>query len=237
MGFEKMKPYTGEATQWKDWRFKMTTGLAQTNPAFESLLVKLDRSETEPKEPAEGEPMKAGPQELTQEEEWCSEQLYQLLVQKCKGGALAIVRNLNTRGRARGLIAWYRTLREAEGQVDTKKVEIIEKVFYSGRSAVAAKDVVATIESWEADLREYMTLTGLIVENTILVVNLKRLLPEAIRRMLQTVGYTDYIQAKEYAIRQARVLQKEKSPKDLPHRPQHKHRGRHRGVQKEKGPD
>ena len=30
------------------------------------------------------------------------------------------------------------------------------------------------------------------------------------------MGYTDYTQAKEYAIRQARVLQKEKSPKDLP---------------------
>ena len=211
-----MKPYTGEATQWKDWRFKMTTWLAQTNPAFESLLVKLDRSETEPKEPDEGQPMQAGSQELTQEEEWCSEQLYQLLVKKREGGALAIVRNLNTRGRARGLIAWYRTLREAEGQVDTKKVEITEKVFYSGRSAVAAKDVVATIESWEADLREYTSLTGLIVENTILVVNLKRLLPEAIRKMLQTVGYTDYTQAKGYAIRQARVLQKEKSPEDLP---------------------
>ena len=41
-GFEKMKHYTGEATQWKDWRFKMTTWLAQCNPSFESLLSKLD---------------------------------------------------------------------------------------------------------------------------------------------------------------------------------------------------
>ena len=184
-----MKPYTGEATQWKDWRFKMTIWLAQTNQSFESLLAKLDRSEIEPKEPDEGQPLMAGPRELTTEEEWCSEQLYQLLVQKCEGGALAIVRNLNTHGRARGLIAWYRTLWETEGQVDTKRTEITEKVFYSGRSAVAAKDVVATIESWKADLREYTTLTGLTVDNTILVVNLKRLLPEAIKNMLQTGAY------------------------------------------------
>ena len=150
------------------------------------------------------------------EEEWCSEQLYQLLVQKCEGGALAIVRNLNTHGKARGLVSWYRTLREAEGQVDTKRTEITERVFYSGRSAVAAKDVVATIESWEADLREYTTLTDLTVDNTIKVVNLKRLLPDAIRKMLQTVGHVDYTEAKEYAIKQARVLLKEKSQKDLP---------------------
>ena len=43
----------------------------------------------------------------------------------------------------------YRTLRDAEGQVETTRSEIIEKVFYSGRKAVAAKDVVATIEMWE----------------------------------------------------------------------------------------
>ena len=92
--------------------------------------------------------MMAGSTELTTDE-WCNEQLYQLLVQKCEGPALAIVRNQNTQGKARGLIAWYRTLRDAEGQVETKRSEIIEKVFNSGRKAVAAKNVVATIETWE----------------------------------------------------------------------------------------
>ena len=126
-GFEKMKTFTGDASQWKDWRFKMTTWLAQTNPSFETLLGKLDQSELEPQEPEEGQKMKAGLKELTTEEEWCSEQLYQLLVQKCEGPALEIVRNQNTRGKARGLVAWYRTLRNAEGQVETKRSEITER--------------------------------------------------------------------------------------------------------------
>ena len=73
-----------------------------------------DKSETELEEPEEGNKMKVGPEEITTEEEWCSEQLYQLLVQKTEGPALAIVRNLNTHGKARGLSAWYRTMREAE---------------------------------------------------------------------------------------------------------------------------
>ena len=115
-------------------------------------MNKLDKNELELQEPEEGWKMKAGPEELTTEEDWCSEQLYQLLVQKCEGPALAIVRNQNTHGKARGLVAWYRTARDAEGQVETKRSEITEKVYYSGRKAVAAKDVVATIETWEGEL-------------------------------------------------------------------------------------
>ena len=82
-------------------------------------MIKLGKSEMDLKEPEEGHTMMAGSSELTIEEEWCSEQLYQLLVQKCEGKAFAIVRNQNTLGKARSLVAWYRTLREAEGQVKT----------------------------------------------------------------------------------------------------------------------
>ena len=119
-GFDKLKMYKGAAVEWKEWRFKLITWLSQSTPSYETLLVKLDYCESEPIEPADGVTMKAGTSELTTEEEWCSEQLYQLLVQKCEGPALDIIRYQNTKGKARGLIAWYRTLREAEGQVPTK---------------------------------------------------------------------------------------------------------------------
>ena len=150
--------------------------------------------------------MKVGATELTTEEEWCGEELYHMLVQKCEGPALDIVRNQNTQGKARGLIAWYRTLRDAEGQVETKRSEITEKVFYSGRKAVAPKDVVSTIETWEEELREYKMLTGLDVDNTLKLLNLKRTLPEEVEDMLRTVEITDYALAKVYAIKQARAV-------------------------------
>ena len=31
-GPEKLRTYTGDATQWPDWRFNITTWLVQTNP-------------------------------------------------------------------------------------------------------------------------------------------------------------------------------------------------------------
>ena len=39
-------------------------------------------------------------------------------------------------------------------------------MFYSGRKAVAPKEVLATIETWEQEVREYKLLTGLDVDNT-----------------------------------------------------------------------
>ena len=89
-------------------------------------------------------------------------------------------------------------------------------MFYSGRKAVAAKDVVATIATWVEELREYTMLTGLEVDKTLKLLNLKRILPEEIEEMLQTVEITEYPLAKEYAIKQARALQKKKGGKALP---------------------
>ena len=169
-------------------------------------MVKLDYSETEPVEPTDGGNLRAGTAELTAEEDWCGEQLYQLLVQKCEGPALDIIRNQNAKGKSRGIIAWYRTLREAEGQVSQKRSEISEKVFSPDRKAVAAKDVVATLEAYENDIREYKLLTGNQVDNDMMVVNLKRMMPEAIRERLETLDFQTYSEAKEYAIKQSRYL-------------------------------
>jgi hypothetical protein len=171
-------------------------------------MTKLDASEVEPTEPEVGRNMVVGPAEIFIEEEWCSEQLYQLMVQKCEGPAMDIIRNQNTKGKARGLIAWHRTLREAEGQVPTKRSEITETVFHPDRKAVAAKDVVSTIEAYEADVREYQNLTGSTMDNTIKELSLKKMLPEVIRERLDTLDVQDYPAAKEYAIKQARLLKK-----------------------------
>ena len=106
---------------------------------------------------------------------------------------LAIVRILNTHGKARGLSAWYRTMREAEGQVEAMKHEVTENVLYSGRKAVAAKDVVITIEKWEGEHREYTSLTGFVVDDTLKVLSLKRMVPETIKHTYTPRAYFQYL--------------------------------------------
>ena len=126
-GVDKIKPYTGDVSMWKECGFKMETWLGSINPSFQTLVKKLDKSEKEPEEPEEGTMMNIGPEEITTDEEWRSEQLYLMLVQKTEVPALAIIRNLNTHGEARGLSAWYRTMRDAEGQVEVKKDESMRR--------------------------------------------------------------------------------------------------------------
>ena len=77
-GFDKLKPYKGASHEWKEWRIKLENWLDQYSPSYETLIVKLDYSEVEPTESADGLTIKAGESVITPEEEWCSDQLYHL---------------------------------------------------------------------------------------------------------------------------------------------------------------
>ena len=81
-------------------------------------------------------------------------------------------------------------------------------MFSPDRQAVPAKDEVSTLEVYESDIREYQTLTGNTTDNDMMVVNLKRMMPEAIRERLETLDLDSYQEAKEYAIKQSRNLKK-----------------------------
>ena len=81
-------------------------------------------------------------------------------------------------------------------------------MFQPDRKAVAAKDVVSTLEAYEGDIREYQIVTGNRMDNTMMVVNLKKMMPEVIRERLETLDLETYAEAKEYAIKQARNLKK-----------------------------
>ena len=42
MACDRLKSYQGDAAQWKDWRFNISTWLAQVKTSFETLTTKLD---------------------------------------------------------------------------------------------------------------------------------------------------------------------------------------------------
>ena len=66
--FKHLKPYNGDAAQWKDWRYKAMNWLAKVNPAFETLTTKLDAVREKPEPPQVDEQMKIGHEEATEEE-------------------------------------------------------------------------------------------------------------------------------------------------------------------------
>ena len=114
------------------------------------------------------------------------------------------VRNLESLTKSRGARAWYRIVREAEGQIETRKTELTEKLHDPRRKPVEAKDLVQALEKLEAERREYEEITGEPPNEPALLLALKRTLPQVIRERLQTVDVSGYRASKEYALKQAR---------------------------------
>ena len=94
-GFDGLAAYGGGAT-WKGWRFSTVRWLQQECKLFEALLQKIERLKKEPEEPEKGCPMVIGDDPLSEEQQWCCEELYALLAQKTKDGPKTIVQNVET---------------------------------------------------------------------------------------------------------------------------------------------
>ena len=56
--------------------------------------------------------------------------------------------------------AWFRIMRDAEGQVGTKKLELTTKLYDANIKASTAKELPAAISQWEGDIREFEGLSG-----------------------------------------------------------------------------
>ena len=143
-------------------------------------------------------------------QQWCCEELYQLISLKTKEGPNMIVRNLEMLSVSRGARAWYRIVREADGQIEARATELTEKLHDPNRKAVEAKDLAQAVEKLEAELREIEAITGKAPEEHSKLLALERMMPKGIRSMLQTVEIEGYKASKEYALKQARAIRNER---------------------------
>ena len=142
----------------------------------------------EPEEPTAGETlMKLEGEQLTEDQKGCLSELYHLLSRKTKDGPKIFVRNLETLTTSRGARAWYRIVREAEGQIEARATELTERLHDPSRKPVAAKDLVLEIEKLESELREFEAVTGHPPDEHSKLLALKRMLPLTILSRLQTV--------------------------------------------------
>ena len=97
------------------------------------------------------------------------------------------VRNLESLIISRGARAWYRIVRESEGQIEARATELTEKLHNPHRKMVDAKDLVHGCEKLEAERREFEAITGKPPDEHSMLLALKRMLPKVIRSMVQTI--------------------------------------------------
>ena len=175
--------------------------LRQENPEYEAILKRIERMKEEPVEPEDGVDMTLAGEALTTNQKWCCDELYHLLSRKTKDGPNMIVRNLESLTASRGARAWFRIVREAEGQVGARATELTEKLHDPSRKPVDAKDLAQAVEKLESELREFEAITGKTPDEHAVTLALKRMLPKNIRSMLQTVDVQGYRPSKEYVLK------------------------------------
>ena len=64
-----------------------------------------------------------------------------------------IVRNLESLTVSRGARAWFRIVREAEGQVEARATELTERIHDPNRKPVGANNQGQAVEKFEAEPR------------------------------------------------------------------------------------
>ena len=118
------------------------TWIQQEAPEIATLADRVERLETEPEEPIEERAwVRLGRVELNADEDFCSEQLWALLVQKTSGPAKTMIVGLDNSPRTRGIRAWYKLMRDAKGTHTTQVHEVAERLHSMERKQVQAKDV------------------------------------------------------------------------------------------------
>lgn len=149
-GFEGLHTYNGgTSSQWEEWCSGVMDSISQACPRIATLAIKVEKLEADPDEPTEHEARaRVGTDEITADE-WCSEQMWAIIVRKTKGQAKSMTISLTNLAKSGVVRAWYKLVREAKSGVTTQVHEVTERFYPTTRKQVSATDVVPAIEEFD----------------------------------------------------------------------------------------
>ena len=107
-------------------------------------------------------------------------------------------------------------MRDAKGTRTIQIHEVTQRLHSSDRKQVTAKEVVSILEAFDDETRKYTDVTGKPVDDAFKVLALNKFLPDKIREVLQTADNISYQECKDYAIKQARVINNNKAATEPP---------------------
>ena len=192
-GFPNLKLYNGEggSARWKEWRFGIMHWIEQEYPAVAGLIRRVETLETEPLEPKDGSTpvilahnrgaVSGEEDTLKTEDEWASEQVWALLVDKATNNAYKMIVGPDNATRSRGVRAWFKLSLEASGTHLVRILKVTERLHAPDRKRVQAKDVVPALEAEDALCREYIEITDKEVPEAFRILNLRKIVPDKIR--------------------------------------------------------
>ena len=205
--FASLLKYSGKPEEYDDWRFQASTFLSMED-GFAELIEWTELQTQEP----ELEDLDAW--ELEKEgrsTELMNEQLYNFLCLNTKEKALTTVKNLITRKKVNGVVAWWKFFNECRA-LTGQRIQGLANVIYKPTRVKKYSDVMVAIEKWERDIRRFEEATGKIAEET-KTFSLRQLVPEELDQLITSNSNTlkDYASVKAYVNEQV-VIRRDKKP-------------------------
>ena len=198
-GFLAVSKYTGKAEEFDDWQFKIRSLLEKERPGFIELfqyLEKVKEIDIKTNDDFKDQLHDKGNVDWYQIDD-LNEQLYQVLVQKVEGNALATVKHHQNDKGHRGVISWHKILISAKGANQMRSHELTKRVTNPTKVA-NIEAFIPAFERWEALVQEFESSEGP-VPTTIKQQALKQLTPEEITQDIKRLpGLDDYKSLKEY---------------------------------------
>ena len=199
--FATLPKYSGKAEDYDDWRFQASVFLS-IETGFADLIHWIENQTQEPDQEDVGE-WELG--EKGRDADLMNDQLYNFLCLNTKDKALATVKNLATRKKINGVVAWWKFFNECRA-LTGQRIQALANVIYKPTRVKKYSDVMVAIEKWERDIRRFEDATGKIAEET-KTFSLRQLVPEELDQSITTNSNTlkDYASVKAYVNEQVAI--------------------------------
>eukprot|EP00972_Heterocapsa_arctica_P057913 8543973-Heterocapsa_arctica.AAC.1 len=166
-GVAQPPPFSGDDTQWYEWRFKFQ--------AITSLLDLRDVMKL-----AAAHPREIMEEELSKENTWKGRMLYSLLVTLVGGRGIGIVRQVPE---GHGLEAWRRLVYEYEPPLATRFCAVLAALLTP--TFTANTDFIDQLTDWERRVRNYEAMSGERMADTLKCAVVSSKAPIKIREFLR----------------------------------------------------
>jgi hypothetical protein len=170
----KVHVFEGKQTDWTEWSFQFTSAIRSSHPASYVAVKGAEKHDFD-------ELVDVGP-----EDEKLSAELFDILVQHCKGDAGEIVRSIDER---QGLTAWHKLYARYNPRTATRMIQIVEEVV-SPPKIKDPKDFERGIRAWLEKEKILKTEFGQNLQDGIQTAIITNMLPTNIRDIV-TMNITD----------------------------------------------
>ena len=183
--FIKADPFSGDASKWDDWSFKLKRSVNTMNKDMCRLMTVWESMEDEIDEE----------NHMSRDFQQRSAELYDILCERCDGEALMIIRQVND---MEGVRAWQKLFHRYNPRTMARGLRMLSEVVNPPRAKSLA-DVETLVSKWEDRVKRLEAQFGETVSDKMRMAIFTNIMPVAVQDYIYTHAdkETKYVQLRE----------------------------------------